>query len=193
LALSSTIHPSRIYICSVIINEERNHADHFKVEIIHHFDSCHDKPILSLDWSDSDDNKTSACTNGRIVSCAEDCRAFIWVFDDHRGMWKSTQIFLNNCLAPLYCKWSRGGEKVAFAMGGDKKSASLHVCSFDVKTQEWMSRPVGKQQIKASALHLSWRPIIMGEDGNTQEFLASGGCDYKCRIFRISNDKHEER
>lgn len=185
MALASTVHPSSIFICSIIVNEDG--SDRFEVDIRHRFESCHDGSILSLDWADSkkitNNCAHDTCTNGRIVSCAEDCRAYIWEFDDRLGLWKASQVFLNNCCAPLYCKWNNTGEKVALAMGGKHKSSSLQVCTFHEETQEWVSLQVGRREIKSSVLHLSWRPHRCDKE----ELVACGGCDFRLRIFNVSN------
>ena len=155
---------------------------------IYRLETYHDRPILSLDWAISnpkmkDNDGAKTC---RIVSCGEDCRSFVWEFNKKDDCWRANPIFLEQnsaSFASLHCEWNKNGDKIVLAMGGNHKSASLQVCSFHKNTNEWISTQIGRRRIKSSVLSVAWRPK---KESHGNDFVASGGCDKRCRVFDLS-------
>ena len=187
MALASTVSPSSILICSISF---RDGSDQICTDIVHRLEGYHDRPILSLDWAGSASGKDESyddSMNGRIISCGEDCRAFVWKYDRDRKTFRASQVFMQQhatCFAPLYCHWNETGEKIVLAMAGNNKTASLQVCSFQAESKEWVARQVGRRLIKSSVLCASWRPT----GSYTHDVVACGECDYRCRVFYVSED-----
>ncbi len=186
LALASTVQPTSIFICSVNLNDDG--SDRFEIDIVDCLD-YHEQSILSLDWENVNMKTNDTENHGRIVSCGEDCRIYIWQFNIKSRLWSPSLVLLNKSCATLCCKWNSTGEYVALGMGGNHQSATLQLCTFHKETGEWVSRSVGRREIKSSVLYLSWRP----NGSNIENFLASGGCDFKCRIFDVANNTGEGR
>ena len=160
------------------------------IQIIDHLEGKHDKPILSIDWSASGEDKTCNEYGGKLVTCSEDCRAFVWTYDEIK--WTASQVFFQHQLipfAPMDCHWNDTGDKFVVSMGG-KKTACLQICSYQPDSREWTGRNVGDREIKSSVLCVSWKPK---NDNADEEIVACGGCDYRCRFFYVSENHSNTR
>lgn len=74
-------------------------------------------PITALDWDPN---------YNRILSCSEDCNAYVWNLED--GKWMPTLVLLKIKRAALCCKWSPDGK--AFAVGSSERKRMSIVCFF---------------------------------------------------------------
>ena len=192
IAVVSSCSHSKIFICNI---SPSNESETLETEILHCLEGLHDRSITCIDWSDQGRMVKEGSVNCRIVSCGEDCRAIVWEYDQKSQAWRATQVILQhetNCFAPLQCCWDNDGSQFVLAMGGNHKSASLQVCSFDFETRQWVARHIGRRNIKSSVLCVAWKPNHLG----TIDVVASGGCDRRCRLFSVSrgsNGKAERR
>jgi WD domain, G-beta repeat. len=152
-------------------------------------------PILSLDWCCSCENSHHDDTtgggqqenNGKIVTCGEDCKAFVWSYNKCKKSWVASQVFLQDHslpLAPMCCQWNQTGDKILVGMNGGSKTACLTVCSFNNDLKEWTSLTIGSNSIKSAVLCVQWKPKT---NKAQEDIVASGGCDFKCRVFSIGS------
>jgi hypothetical protein len=180
--------------------------------------SCSSSSSLSSS-SSSSIHRDTYNTHGQIVTCGEDCRVFVWTFQHHNSekrnhneneqaqptssssssFWIVTQVLLqqNVCTTPLDCQWDASGKYFAMAMGGNQRTASVEICSYENYDIGWTTRQIGRRRFKSSVLCIAWRPDNHDEDvsissscGNKNQysFVACGGCDYRCRIFCVRDD-----
>jgi len=157
------------------------------IKIIDHLEGKHDKPILSIDWSANGEGKTCDKYGGKIVTCSEDCRAFVWTYDELNIEWTASQVYFQHQLipfAPMDCHWNNAGDKFVVGMGG-KKTACLQICSYHPDSREWIGWNVGGRETKSSVLCVAWKPK---NDLTDEDIVACGGCDYRCRVFHVSEN-----
>lgn len=202
---SSSPEPTSIFIYSLSINNENSGSEMLQWTIIHRLTGCHNRPITHLDWSDKNivsqthacnDQKSAPTTiegtddrtiNGRIISCGEDCRVFIWSYNTMCQEWTASLCILQQqtiCFTPLYCEWDPTGERFAIAMGGNQRTSSLEICQLNQDgSGEWTAFQAGRREIGSSLLCLDWHPCCHIE----MQLVACGGCDSHCRIFSASS------
>ena len=177
---------------------------------MHVLNEKHEKPITSFDWSkqtrfDRNGNQTinTNLDHGRIVTCGEDCRVFVWSFDTSSSTWIASQVLLQHrvSLTPTSCQWdySSNGERFALGIGGNHKAASIEICSYESNSFGWTSRQIGKREIKSSVLCVAWQPSTISteemscDSKSESKLVACGGCDYHCRIFYVGSNKINDR
>lgn len=178
-------------------------SENINLKVLHSLNGYHaaNMPILSLDWccNYEDTRHHDGCNNntteegyeydGKIVSCGEDCKAFVWSYDKCKRSWVASQIFLQEHslpLTPMCCQWNQSGDKILIGMNGGSKTACLNVCSFNDDLKEWTSLTIGRNIIKSTVLCVQWKPKV-SDSSSEEDVVASGGCDYKCRVFRIAS------
>lgn len=217
---STTYQPCSIFICTIEDKndlKEKNNDQDTNVEqsyltVSYNLSGRHERPITSFDWSCSSntnlhsDNNQQKDTHGRIVTCGEDCRVFVWMFqktdNDNTNnskipslssSWIATQVLIqqNVSMTPLHCQWDTNGEYFAMGMGGNHRTASVEICCYENDRIGWVSQQIGRRKIKSSVLCVAWRPTHPNNNQgkNTLKFVACGGCDYRCRIFYANDEE----
>ncbi|XP_053563636.1 actin-related protein 2/3 complex subunit 1A-B-like [Bombina bombina] len=131
--------------------------------------SEHNGRITGIDW---------APNSNRIVTCATDRNAYVWMLKD--GTWKPTLVLLRINRAATCVKWSPLENKIAVGSG----SQTISICYFEKENDWWLSKHI-KKSIKSTILSLAWHP--------NNVLLASGSCDFKCRIFSAYVKEIEEK
>ncbi|XP_016341210.1 actin-related protein 2/3 complex subunit 1A-like [Sinocyclocheilus anshuiensis] len=106
--------------------------------------------------------------SNRIVTCASDRNAYVWMLKD--GVWKPTLVLVRINRAATCVKWSPLENK--FALGSGAKLIS--VCYFEKENDWWLSKHI-KKPINSTVLSLDWHPNNI--------LLAAGSADLHCRIF----------
>ena len=134
-----------------------------------HTHKQHDMLVSSVDWS--------AQTN-QIVTCSHDRNAFVWTYDKKANKWNSKMVILRIDRAANHVKWSPNGKK--FAVGSSSKK--VPVCHYEEEQDWWIAEMVKKH--KSSILALDWHP--------NSQLIATGACDFRCRIFCAYNDKVDD-
>ena len=120
----------------------------------------HDKLITCIDW---------APKTNRIVTCAQDRNAYVWV-QDAKGAWKPTLVLLRLNRAATFVRWSPLENKFAVASG----ARCISVCYFEQENDWWVSKHL-KKPIRSTVLTLDWHP--------NNVLLAAGSADMKARVF----------
>jgi len=105
------------------------------------------------------------------VSCSHDRNAFVWTFDNKTNTWKPALVILRIDRAALSCKWSFDG--LRFAVTSSAKC--VPICTYEGANDWWVSKTIRKK-IKSTVLCCAFHPT-------NGQILATGGCDFKCRIF----------
>lgn len=208
---SSNYEPCSIFICTITPVDDHNQPNELIVN--HQLSNKHDCALTSFDWSKAQKTQgNNKANHGRIVTCGEDCRIFVWTFQDASpsststsSTWTATQVLLQHNISstPLHCKWDPCGERFVMGMGGNHKTASIEICSYESRIHGWSSRQIGRKKIKSSVLCVCWRPLVNDNNDcdinkNALDLVACGGCDYRCRIFCVNkqpqnnNNDHEE-
>lgn len=191
VALAFTTTPI-VLICSV--EDKDSEMNEFykcpNIKVIDRLEGHHDKPILSIDWAAASAREDKVCTQyeGKLVTCSEDCRAFVWTWDKGNQQWTASQVFFQHQLiqfAPMDCHWNTSADKFVVGMGG-KKTACLQICSYQTDSREWIGWNVGSREIKSSVLCVAWKPNV---DVSDKDIVACGGCDYRCRVFQTSDKR----
>ncbi|KAI3636697.1 hypothetical protein MIR68_005386 [Amoeboaphelidium protococcarum] len=121
----------------------------------------HDKTVTSMDW---------APQTNRLVTCAQDRNAYVWVFDAGSNQWKPTLVLLRINRAATFVRWSPNEQKFAVASG----ARLISVCYFEQENDWWVSKHL-KKPIRSTVLSLDWHP--------NNVLLACGSSDMKCRVF----------
>ena len=138
----------------------------------------HDLLISGIDWS--------PVTN-KIVTCSHDRNAFVWSLSEDGASWEPALVILRINRAALACKWSYDGNKFAVTSG----AKCMPVCNYEIDNSWWISKMVKKPgnamegfakhgMFKSSVVALDWHP--------NNELLATGCCDFYCRVFSAYND-----
>jgi len=185
-----------VLICSVEDNDSEVEEFYKRpnIKVLNRLEGHHDKPILSIEWAVASaiDDKSRSQHEGNLVTCSEDCRAFVWTCDQGQGHWTASQVFFQHQLipfAPMDCHWNSSGDKFVIGMGG-KRTACLQICSYQPESREWIGWNVGRRQIKSSVLCVAWKPTVKIADN---DIVACGGCDHRCRIFHVSEQSSTKR
>ncbi|EDV20660.1 uncharacterized protein TRIADDRAFT_60814 [Trichoplax adhaerens] len=119
----------------------------------------HTEIINGIDWASESD---------KIVTCSSDRNAYVWKREGND--WKPTLVLLRMNRAATCVKWSPDENK--FAVGCGAKLVSI--CYFEKENDWWVSKHI-KKQINSTVLSVDWHPNNI--------LLATGSCDFKCRIF----------
>ena len=77
-------------------------------------------------------------------------------------------------------RWSPDGTKFAVATG----SKIVPICYYDSENDWWISKTKHKQKHKSTVLDVAWHP--------NSQLIATGACDFKCRIFSAYLSGQEE-
>jgi len=142
----------------------------------------HDLLISGIDWS--------PVTN-KIVTCSHDRNAFVWSLSEDGASWEPALVILRINRAALACKWSYDGNKFAVTSG----AKCMPVCNYETDNSWWISKMVKKPgnalpgfakngMFKSSVVALDWHP--------NNELLATGCCDFFCRVFSAYNEGLDE-
>ncbi|KAI8607131.1 WD40-repeat-containing domain protein [Chytriomyces sp. MP71] len=121
----------------------------------------HDKLVTSIDW---------APQTNRIVSCAQDRNAYVWVQDPVSGLWKPQLVLLRINRAATQVRWSPREDKFAVATG----SRLIAVAHYDADNDYYISKHIRKP-IRSTVLSIQWHPENI--------LLAAGCADMKARVF----------
>lgn len=121
----------------------------------------HIERVKSVDW---------APKTNRIVTCSGDRNAYVWNFDGETGEWKPTLVLLRIDRAATYVRWSPHEDRFAVGSG----ARILSICHYDQENDWWVSKHI-KKPIRSTILCVDWHP--------SNYLIASGSCDFKCRIF----------
>uniref|UniRef100_A0A8C9WNT7 Actin-related protein 2/3 complex subunit n=1 Tax=Scleropages formosus TaxID=113540 RepID=A0A8C9WNT7_SCLFO len=119
----------------------------------------HNGQVTGIDW---------APESNRIVTCGTDRNAYVWTLKG--SMWKPTLVILRINRAARCVKWSPRENKFAVGSG----SRLISICYFEQDNDWWVCKHI-KKPIRSTVLSLDWHP--------NNVLLASGSCDFKCRIF----------
>ena len=142
----------------------------------------HDLHISGIDWS--------PITN-KIVTCSHDRNAFVWTLSDDGTQWDPALVILRINRAALAVKWSYDGNKFAVTSG----AKCMPVCNYETDNSWWISKMIKKPantlpgfaksaMFKSSVVALDWHP--------NNELLATGCCDFFCRVFSAYNEGLDE-
>jgi len=130
-----------------------------KLEIVDTL-SEHVQRVTGIDW---------APKTNRIVTCAADRNAYVWVEQqDHK--WKPTLVLLRINRAATSVKWSPEENKFAVGSGAH----ILSVCYFEKDNDWWVSKHI-KKPIKSTVTSIDWHP--------NNVLVGCGSTDFKARIF----------
>jgi actin related protein 2/3 complex subunit 1A/1B len=119
----------------------------------------HSHRVCGIDW---------APKSNRIVTCAQDRNAYVWVYEE--GTWKPTLVLLRINRSATCVKWSP--DETKFAVGSGARSVS--VCYFEEENDWWVAKHI-KKPIRSTVLSLDWHPDSI--------ILAAGSTDFKARVF----------
>ncbi|KAM4692291.1 LOW QUALITY PROTEIN: actin-related protein 2/3 complex subunit 1B-like [Rhinophrynus dorsalis] len=129
----------------------------------------HNGRITGIDW---------APNSNRIVTCAADRNAYVWVLKG--DTWKPNLVLLRINRAAICVKWSPQENKIAVGSG----SKTISICYFEKENDWWLSKHI-KKSIGSTILSLAWHP--------NNVLLAAGSSDFQCRIFSAYVKEIEEK
>lgn len=118
----------------------------------------HTELVTGLDWG--------AKTN-RIVSCSQDCNAYVWTLDN--GRWKPTLVILRLQRAATFVAWSPKEDKFALSSG----AKLVCICYFEEEQNWWVSKHIKKH--RSTVLSVAWHP--------NNVLVATASADNKARVF----------
>lgn len=120
----------------------------------------HDQLVTSIHWG---------AKKNRLVTCSEDRNAYVWTWDQAKGVWHPKLVILRINRAAYCARWSANEDKFAVASGAKVVS----VCYFEQAHDWWVSKHIKKH--KSTVLTVDWHPNNM--------LLCTASTDFRCRIF----------
>lgn len=130
----------------------------------------HDLRVTGIDW---------APESNRIVTCAADRNAYVWVKQED-GTWKHTLVLLRINRAATFVRWSPKENK--FAVGSGAKIISI--CYYETGMDWWVAKHI-KKPLKSTVTSLDWHPNNI--------LLAAGSTDFKVRVYSAFIKDIEEK